>query len=47
MQYLGGLPYIDKVIAADEPMKWPRLSYKEGADKAAADPNAAPEGDEK
>lgn len=37
MQYLGGLPYIDKVIAADEPMKWPRLSYKECADKAAAD----------
>ena len=37
MQYLGGLPYIDKVIAADEPMTLPRLSYKECADKAAAD----------
>ena len=37
MQYFGGLPYIDKVLPADEPLREPRLSYHETAEKAAVD----------
>jgi len=37
MQYFGGLPYIDKVLPSDEPLKMPRLSYQECAEKAAKD----------
>lgn len=37
IQYFGGLPYIDKVLPGDEPLREPRLSYHECADKAAAD----------
>lgn len=41
MQYWGGLPYIDKALAANEPMRLPRLNYQETAEKAAADFQAA------
>ncbi|MEI6948139.1 RagB/SusD family nutrient uptake outer membrane protein [Paraflavisolibacter sp. H34] len=37
IQYFGGLPYIDHLIAADEKMELPRLSYHESAEKAAQD----------
>lgn len=37
IQYFGGLPYIDKVIDANEPINEPRLTYRECADKAGAD----------
>lgn len=37
MQYFGGLPYIDQVLPSDEPLKLPRLSYQECAEKAAKD----------
>ncbi len=37
IQYFGGLPYIDRVLPADEAFREPRLSYHEAADKAAAD----------
>jgi hypothetical protein len=37
MQYFGGLPYIDKVLSANEKLTLPRLSYAECADKAGAD----------
>lgn len=37
MQYFGGLPYIDTVLPSDQPLKLPRLSYAECAEKAAAD----------
>lgn len=37
MQYFGGLPYIDIVLPADEPLREPRLSYHEAAEKAALD----------
>ncbi|SKB45654.1 Starch-binding associating with outer membrane [Parapedobacter luteus] len=37
IQYFGGLPYIDRVLPADEPFREPRLSYHECAEKAAAD----------
>lgn len=37
MQYLGGLPYIDKVLPPGEKLTLPRLSYKECADKAGED----------
>ena len=37
MQYFGGLPYIDKVLPADQPLREPRLSYQECAEKAAED----------
>lgn len=37
MQYFGGLPYIDRVLPADEQLAEPRLSYHETAEKAAAD----------
>ena len=37
MQYFGGLPYIDHVIASDQPITLPRETYQECADKAAKD----------
>lgn len=38
MQYLGGLPYIDHVLEANnESIRLPRLNYHQTADKAAAD----------
>ena len=36
MQYFGGLPYIEEVLAGGK-LTLPRLSYHECADKAAAD----------
>ncbi|WP_316633998.1 RagB/SusD family nutrient uptake outer membrane protein, partial [uncultured Flavobacterium sp.] len=41
MQYFGGLPYIDTVLPSDQPLRLPRLSYQECADKAANDFRAA------
>ncbi|MCM1050452.1 MAG: RagB/SusD family nutrient uptake outer membrane protein [Paenibacillus sp.] len=41
MQYWGGLPYIDHVLPAGETPNLPRLSYRETAEKAAADMEAA------
>lgn len=37
MQYFGGLPYIDTVPSSSEPLRNPRLSYQECADRAAED----------
>lgn len=37
MQYFGGLPYIDRVLPANEKLTLPRLSYSECAEKAAQD----------
>lgn len=37
MEWVGGLPYIDKVLSSSEKLKLPRLSYQECADKAADD----------
>lgn len=37
MQYWGGLPYIDRVIPSNEPMRLPRLNYQQTAEKAAED----------
>jgi hypothetical protein len=37
MQYFGGLPYIDQVLPSDQPLKLPRLTYQQCADKAASD----------
>jgi len=37
MAYVGGLPYIDKVLPSGEKLKLPRLTYLECADKAAED----------
>lgn len=37
MQYFGGMPYIDSVPSSTEPLRNPRLSYQECADKAAED----------
>jgi len=37
MQYFGGLPYVDKVLPSDEPLKLPRLNYQECAALAAKD----------
>lgn len=41
MQYFGGLPYIDRLLPADEVLREPRLSYHECAEKAAEDFRAA------
>ena len=43
MIYFGGLPYINKVIAADGPFDLPRLSFQECADSCAKDFQAAAE----
>ncbi|MTK54495.1 RagB/SusD family nutrient uptake outer membrane protein [Paludibacter sp.] len=37
MEYLGGLPYITKVLSSSEKLTLPRLSYQQCADSAAAD----------
>lgn len=37
MKYWGGLPYIDAVIPANEPIRLPRLTYQETAEKVAED----------
>lgn len=37
IQYFGGLPYINTVLPASEPLRNPRLSYHECADLVAAD----------
>ena len=41
MQYWGGLPYIDHVLPAGETPMLPRLNYRETAERAAADMEAA------
>lgn len=41
MQFLGGLPYLDRTIPAGESPTEPRLSFQEAADKCAADFRAA------
>lgn len=35
--YWGGMPYIDKVLPSDEPLRLPRLTYQATADKIALD----------
>jgi hypothetical protein len=37
MEYFGGLPYVDEVLAADKTPMLPRLTYQECADKAGED----------
>ncbi|MFV0505726.1 MAG: RagB/SusD family nutrient uptake outer membrane protein [Bacteroidales bacterium] len=37
MRFWGGLPYVDRVIPADEVIRIPRMSYQETAEMAAAD----------
>ncbi|MDE6453645.1 MAG: RagB/SusD family nutrient uptake outer membrane protein [Muribaculaceae bacterium] len=37
MQFLGGLPYLDRTIPASESPTEPRLSFQEAAEKCAAD----------
>ncbi len=37
MKYWGGLPYIDEVLPSDEPIRNPRLTYQECADRVAED----------
>ncbi len=37
IQHFGGLPYIDRVLPSDEPLREPRLSYHECAEKVATD----------
>ncbi len=41
MEWWGGLPYIEEVLAPDAEFKLPRLSFKECAEKCAADYRAA------
>ena len=36
-QYWGGLPYIETVLPSDEPLTLPRETYRENAEKMAAD----------
>lgn len=36
-QYWGGLPYIETVLPSDEPLRLPRETYRENAEKMAAD----------
>ena len=43
IQYLGGLPYIDKVLDGGSKLTEPRISYRECCQKAAADFAAAAE----
>ncbi|WP_297098602.1 RagB/SusD family nutrient uptake outer membrane protein [uncultured Draconibacterium sp.] len=43
MKYWGGLPYVDHVIPANEPIRIPRLNYQETAEKVAADLQRAAE----
>lgn len=37
IEHFGGMPYIDKVLPSDEPLREPRLSYQACAEKAATD----------
>lgn len=37
MQYFGGMPYVDTYLDGNAELNLPRLSYRECADKAAAD----------
>lgn len=37
IQYFGGLPYVDELLPADVPLRLPRLTYHECAEKAALD----------
>lgn len=37
IEHFGGMPYIDKVLPSDQPLREPRLSYQACAEKAAAD----------
>ncbi|WP_281336464.1 RagB/SusD family nutrient uptake outer membrane protein [Flavobacterium eburneipallidum] len=37
ISYWGGMPYIDSVLASDEPLRFPRLTYQQTADKIAED----------
>lgn len=37
MMFFGGFPYLDHALEATEPMNLPRLSFKECAEKCAAD----------
>ena len=37
MEYFGGMPYVDTYLDANAELNLPRLSYRECADKAAAD----------
>jgi len=37
MQYWGGLPYIDFLIPSEAVFRYPRLTYRETAEKAASD----------
>ena len=41
IEWYGGLPYVDKVLAADEQLTLPRLSFVECAKKCAEDYRAA------
>ena len=41
MEWFGGIPYIDTVLPADGQLTLPRLSFKECAEKCAADYRAA------
>ena len=41
MEWWGGIPYVDKVLPSDEPLTLPRLSFRECAEKCAADYRAA------
>ena len=41
MEWWGGIPYIDKLLAADEEFNLPRLSFQECAEKCAEDYRAA------
>jgi len=43
MTYFGGLPYIDKVLPADQKLDLPRLTYQQTALRAAEDFKAAAE----
>ncbi|RNC65583.1 RagB/SusD family nutrient uptake outer membrane protein [Proteiniphilum sp. X52] len=36
-QYWGGLPYLESVLPSDEPLTLPRETYRENAEKMAAD----------
>ncbi|MCW3785833.1 RagB/SusD family nutrient uptake outer membrane protein [Plebeiibacterium sediminum] len=43
MKYWGGLPYIDQVLPSDVPIRIPRLTYQETADKVSEDLRKAAE----
>ena len=41
LEWWGGIPYVDTVLPADEQLTLPRMSFKECAEKCAADYRAA------